>query len=406
MIAWLLFVSVSATGDRNGSHQYEHLIRQVVASDPSSPANGACKSIMGTYGYECEEHEVTTKDGYILSVQRIPVGLSPAYTGGSGTPILLQHGLFMDGLGWLLSSPDESLGYILADEGYDVWIANSRGTKHSIGHTLFSSDDPEYWDWSWDELAEYDLPATVEYVYGHTGKQKLHYVGHSLGTLMALASLCHSELQEMVRSAVLLSPIAYLNQIKPAFVRIGVESFMPEIFNRMRVHRFFPFGSFLNELLFKICWLPGISCLHLLTAYTGKNCCVSSSAAHRYLEHGPQPTATKNIIHLSQMIRRGTLTKFDYDDCDKNTKHYGQEVPPAYDISAFPRDLPLLLGYGGGDGLSDGGDGLRLLDGLRFHDQQNLTVLYRLDYGHDDFIMAVNAKQLVYDRVTAFLKLH
>ncbi|RWV88559.1 hypothetical protein BHE74_00009782 [Ensete ventricosum] len=106
------------------------------------------------------------------------------------------------------------------------------------------------------------------------------------------------------------------------------------------------------------------------------------------------------------VIRRGTLTKFDYDDCDKNTKHYGQEVPPAYDISAFPRDLPLLLGYGGGDGLSDGGDGLRLLDGLRFHDQQNLTVLYRLDYGHDDFIMAVNAKQLVYDRVTAFLKLH
>ncbi|XP_064999980.1 triacylglycerol lipase 2-like [Musa acuminata AAA Group] len=191
----------------------------------------------------------------------------------------------------------------------------------------------EYWDWSWDELAEYDLPATVEYVYGHTGKQKLHYVGHSPGTLMALASFCHSELQEMVISAVLLSPNAYSNKIGPA-------------------------------------------------------------------------TATKNIIHLSQMIRRGTLAKFDYDDCDKNTKHYGQEVPPAYDISSFPHDLPLLLGYGGEDGLSDGGDGLRLMDGLRFHDQHKLTVLYRLDYGHDDFIMAVNAKQLVYDRVIGFSKLH
>ncbi|CAL9172546.1 unnamed protein product [Musa hybrid cultivar] len=209
---------------------------------------------MGTYVYKCEEHgEVTTKDGYILGVQRIPVGRSPARNGGSGTPILLQHGLFM-----------------------------------------------EYWDWSWDEHAEYDLPATVEYVYGHTGKQKLHYVGHSLGTLMALASFCHSELQEMVRSAVLLSPVAYLNQIGPAFVRIGVELFVPEIFNRMGVRRFFPFGSFLNDRLFKICWLPGISCLHLLTAYAGKNCCLSSSAAHRYLEHGLQPTATKNIIHLSQ----------------------------------------------------------------------------------------------------------
>ncbi|XP_064953568.1 triacylglycerol lipase 2-like [Musa acuminata AAA Group] len=135
MRARLLFVSVSATGDQNGSHQYEHLIRQVVASDPPSPANGACKSIMGTYVYKCEEHEVTTKDGYILGVQRIPMGRSPARNGGSGTPILLQHGLFMDGLGWLLSSPDESLGYILADEGYDVWIANSRGTKHSRRNT-------------------------------------------------------------------------------------------------------------------------------------------------------------------------------------------------------------------------------------------------------------------------------
>ena len=105
------------------------------------------------------------------------------------------------------------------------------------------------------------------------------------------------------------------------------------------------------------------------------------------------------------VIRRGTLAKFDYDDCDKNTKHYGQEVPPAYDISSFPHDLPLLLGYGGEDGLSDGGDGLRFMDGLRFHDQHKLTVLYRLDYGHDDFIMAVNAKQLVNDRVIGFLKL-
>lgn len=37
----------------------------------------------------------------------------------------------------------------------------------------------DYWDWSWDELVSYDLPATFQYVYDQTG-QKLHYVGHSL----------------------------------------------------------------------------------------------------------------------------------------------------------------------------------------------------------------------------------
>jgi hypothetical protein len=35
-----------------------------------------------------------------------------------------------------------------------------------------------YWNWSWDELAKFDLPAVFDYVYNETG-QKIHYVGHS-----------------------------------------------------------------------------------------------------------------------------------------------------------------------------------------------------------------------------------
>lgn len=36
-----------------------------------------------------------------------------------------------------------------------------------------------YWEWSWDELVAYDLPATLQFVHEKTG-QKMHYVGHSL----------------------------------------------------------------------------------------------------------------------------------------------------------------------------------------------------------------------------------
>lgn len=36
-----------------------------------------------------------------------------------------------------------------------------------------------FWDWSWDELVAYDLPASFQYVHDQTGL-KLHYVGHSL----------------------------------------------------------------------------------------------------------------------------------------------------------------------------------------------------------------------------------
>ena len=38
-----------------------------------------------------------------------------------------------------MSLPDESLAFILADNGYDVWISNGRGTRFSRGH---ASIDP------------------------------------------------------------------------------------------------------------------------------------------------------------------------------------------------------------------------------------------------------------------------
>lgn len=44
------------------------------------------------------------------------------------------HVLLQDGMSWLLASPEESLPFILADRGFDVWIANNRGTRWSRRH--------------------------------------------------------------------------------------------------------------------------------------------------------------------------------------------------------------------------------------------------------------------------------
>ncbi|XP_068479429.1 triacylglycerol lipase 2-like isoform X2 [Phaseolus vulgaris] len=64
------------------------------------------------------------------------------------------------------------------------------------------------WNWSWDELVAHDLPVTFKYVHDLTG-QKLHYVGHAQGTLIALADFSQDQLFNILRSTVLLSPIAY-----------------------------------------------------------------------------------------------------------------------------------------------------------------------------------------------------
>lgn len=365
--------------------------------------DGICKSVVDPRGYVCQEHTVTTQDGYILSMQNIPHGRSGGST-RSRPPVLLQHGLLMDAITWLLSPPDQSLALLLADNGFDVWLSSTRGTKYSRGHTSLSTSDAAYWDWSWDELVAYDLPAIFQYVSSKT-RQKLHYVGHSLGTLTALASFSKGQLVSKLRSAALLSPIAYVGQMTSPLATNAADNFLAEALKWLGIHEFNPRGNAVLDLLKDICAKPGVDCTKLLTSFTGQNCCLNSSAVSSFLEHEPQSSSTKNMVHLAQMIRKGTIQMYDYGNADDNNRHYGQPAPPAYDMSSIPNDLPLFFAYGGADALSDVKDIKLLNDSLKDHDGDKLVFQYREDYAHADYVMAVNAKQAVYNPLMTFFRL-
>ena len=64
-----------------------------------------------------------------------------------------------------------------------------RGNIFSRAHIALSPSDPAFWDFSWDEMANGDLPALTDYVLAATGHQKLGYVG---GQLRSLTSTCNS----------------------------------------------------------------------------------------------------------------------------------------------------------------------------------------------------------------------
>ncbi|XP_050205020.1 triacylglycerol lipase 2-like [Mercurialis annua] len=362
--------------------------------------DGICKSMVVSQGYLCQEHKVITDDGYVLSMQRLPADSSgsPAYK----PPVLLQHGIMSDGSTWLFNDPDEALGFILADNGYDVWISNTRGTRHSQGHTSLCPKDPAYWNWSWDELAAHDLPAMFNYIHNQTA-QKIYFVGHSLGTLTMMAALSQDKLLNMTGGAGFLSPIAYLSHTTSSCCRAASDLFLSEEFYWLGLHELIPGGVATTKLLKDICTKPEINCTDIMSAFTGPNCCINSSRTNDFLDHEPQPTATKNAIHLSQMLRTGNIAMYDYGNIIENMEHYNQLTPPAYDLTMIPNDIPLFLAFGEKDMLADLQDVHMLLEKLKYHDLEKLVLLKIEDYAHADFVFGENANEKVYDPLMDFL---
>merc|ERR1711892_1556082 len=76
--------------------------------------------IITSHGYKVEVHVVCTDDGYLLTLHRIPPVQSRV---GQGRALFLQHGMLQSSFAWVTSGKD-SLGFLLSDLGYDVWLGN------------------------------------------------------------------------------------------------------------------------------------------------------------------------------------------------------------------------------------------------------------------------------------------
>lgn len=409
IIVWcfvaLLLLRPSACSSREGNKYTRPKVRarlevRSLLTDASS-APGLCDSIIKGAGYPCEEITVSTSDGFLLGLQHVPYGVAGLTNlTQKRPPVFLQHGLTQGGDDWVLNSPAQSLAYILADQGFDVWIGNLRGTRFSHGHITLSPNDWRFWDWSIDEHASIDMPTMVGYVQRATASP-VYYVGHSQGTMMALAAMSDSEtgVSDMVKAAVLLAPIAYMQHMKSQLLSVSVDLMLDKIIGIFGTREFNLNNEVGEKLLDLACAEPNVFCNDLLRAYTGPDCCFNNSRALYYLQWEPQSTSTKNLQHLAQMIRSGKFEKFDYGWLG-NIVHYRQGTPPQYDLAGIPSSTNMFLVSGGQDALADSSDVQRLQGELTCQVQS----LVLPSYGHADFVVGTQAYVDVYNPVIQYFQ--
>ncbi|XP_077530936.1 lipase member J-like [Haemaphysalis longicornis] len=147
------------------------------------------ESLITGQGYPFERHCVVTADGYIIDMHRIPHGRTPCGRPCRRQPILLMSALLTDSTAYVFDLPKQSLGFVLADRKYDVWMGNLRGTTYGKRHRSLDVRSKSFWNFSFHEHAVLDLPAQIDYMLKVTNSRAVPYVGVSQGTLILFTLL-------------------------------------------------------------------------------------------------------------------------------------------------------------------------------------------------------------------------
>ena len=90
--------------------------------------------------FKFEEHFVTTEDGYILSLWRIPGSIDENETETKKPPVLFFPGMMASCFNFVDAGLERGPAFVSARAGYDVWCGNNRGVEPSLGHTKLNAD--------------------------------------------------------------------------------------------------------------------------------------------------------------------------------------------------------------------------------------------------------------------------
>ncbi|KAL1414718.1 hypothetical protein MTO96_000836 [Rhipicephalus appendiculatus] len=349
-----------------------------LSTDPDAHKN--VSQLISSNGYPVEEHNVTTRDSYVIMMQRIPAGHSKR-NGQSQRKraVMLMSGLEGSSADYVLNKPDQSLGFILADKGFDVWLANVRGS-------------------SLDEMISHDLPDQVDAVLKMTQQENLLYVGFSQGTAIMFGLLASKpEYNKKIRLFNAFAPIALIGHMTAA-----LRYFVPVSSPLLNVLQLIFKGALEEHKGSILSGLKDLTCSKLLPFCKVGFYAINGGFPVEWNQtrlpvfnaHFPSGSSVRNIAHFAQLVKSNRLQKYDWGHT-KNVAIYGTPWPPTYNLANVK--APVVLYWSDGDVLAAPRDVEDLAKIL-----PNVVLNYKVPvsgFTHLDFGLSINAKDHLYKKV-------
>lgn len=321
---------------------------------------------------------VRTRDGWRLAVYR--------YWKGKGTsrwgPVLLCHGLSANR--YDLDAPDReiSVARYLHERSHDVWVVELRGAGRSR---------PPGWPlkrrhpYDFDEYVHRDVPALVRHILDATGSHGLHWVGHSMGGMVAYAALEHFN-NRLFRSVVTIGSPAFTAVKHPAVDKLYFLRFLIDLVGWVPMRRLGLLGAI----------FPGIT-IHTV----GRVLANIEHMEKRHVRH----LAGKALFDLPAPLLRqfaewyGGSTGFSR--ADRLLDYYA---------NLDRVKAPMLIIAGGGDVLTPIEDLRAVYEAVSSPDKKLLVCGeaqgFSLDYGHIDMVLGTRARAEVYPHISDWIESH
>lgn len=344
-----------------------------------------------------------TQDDFQIKIFRIPHGKGPKPE-APGPPVLLSHGVLDAAGSWVTNLPHQSLAYLLADAGYDVWLGNVRGTKYSQRKRHTPHLPLTDWAFSFDLQARYDVPDTINHILDHSRYDKVAIVGHSQGCTQTFAAFSHyPTLKDKVSLFCALAPAGYFAHNRSVLMRRASRLHVPEVLKAFGVKKFLPMR---DKDLRRTCLTFAVApkeAEHLLGLLMGSN--PGELNPHRFgvmCHNFLGMTSVQNMIHWAQLVRTKKFRQYNYHTGNLLKHHHLH--PPVYDIrGTYPPEVPIAVWYGTADLLVSKEDAEALIADLPAPPvfQKNIP-----EYCHLDFHLGTTAHSKIYVDVIRLLREH